>query len=64
MLTTTAAKVIESGITTITTVINGDRYTGIVSVDDGFAHLTMNRGQWTEYAITLGGAHTPIQYVK
>lgn len=60
--TTTPAKVEGQ---TVTVKINNDveSYfrTGIVSIDHGYAHLTVDSGQWHEYSLTLGGAHTPIE---
>jgi hypothetical protein len=38
--------------------------TGIVSLSDGFGYLTVGKGTYREYAITLGGYHTPIPYVR
>jgi hypothetical protein len=65
--TTTAAKVIASDTRSLTVIIdNGiERYRrrGVVTIDHGLAYLTVDKNTLHEYAICLGGAHTPIEYV-
>jgi hypothetical protein len=63
--TTTPAKVDGKSITLeITNDVETYRRSGIVSVEaSGYAYLTVDKGTFHEYAICLGGAHTPIRYI-
>ena len=66
MNTTTPAKVEGQTITIARTDAHGETHhiTGIVSLSDGFGYLTVGKGTYREYAVTLGGYHTPIPYVR
>ena len=63
MNTTTAAKAEGKTLTVrITNDVESYYRTGIVSIDNGMAYLTMDRGTLHEYAICLGGPNTPVEY--
>ena len=66
--TTTAAKVIDSGQRTLKVIhtdVHGQRYpiVGTVNVHQEMAYLVVDGCTDGEWYLTLGGLHTPIEYV-
>jgi hypothetical protein len=66
--TTTAAKVIASGQRTLKVMhadMHGQRYPilGTVCEYAGMAYLLVDACTMGEWSLTLGGLHTPIEYI-